>query len=88
MNNKLLIECGDHSYAPWSIVCVHLIDGTSREWKLIEVDDGREVDGDWVCPDCHEKHMAGNDDINFLRPICMHCVRTIRKKWNIHEYNP
>ena len=26
-----LILCGDHQYAPWSIVCIHLTSGKSTE---------------------------------------------------------
>ncbi len=84
-NNINLIQCADDGWAPWSIVCIHLIEGTSKEWVHIKLreDDLREVDGDWVCPDCYEN--IENPNIDDLRPICMHCVRKLKKKHSIKE---
>lgn len=36
-----LIQCGDHKWAPWSIVCRHLIDGM-KEWNRVETDEGTD----------------------------------------------
>jgi hypothetical protein len=76
----LVILCGDHSYAPWAIVCIHLINDPSNQWCKIEVVDGREVDGDWVCPDCYDKHQAGDDPVDQLVPLCMHCVNHLKQQ--------
>lgn len=76
MTNSNLIQCGDHSYAPYSIVCVHLIAGTT-EWCPIP-SDHPEVDHDWLCPKCLEQFSdIGIDDI---RAVCIHCVRDLQKK--------
>ncbi len=76
-----LIQCGDHKFAPWSVVCIHLIEGTSKEWTPVQVEGGTEVENDWMCPDCVSKMEAGDTDmVPLLRPICIHCVRKLRRK--------
>ena len=77
-----LIQCGDHSYAPWALICVHLMKGTAKEWVAIEVDDGREVDNDYICPDCAGKvsMTPGEWDIENLRAVCIHCLRDIPER--------
>ena len=87
-----LIQCGDHLWAPYSIVCIHLLTGKSREWELIPIaeDDGREIDGDWLCPDCmnllDEISDTGRQytdhEMDNLRPVCIHCCRKLRKKFD------
>ena len=74
-----LIMCGDHKMAPWSIVCVHLVDGSSREWMPID-STFPEVDFDWVCPDCYS--TITEPDISRLKAICIHCVRYLRQKYD------
>lgn len=80
MPKQDLIKCGNHSYAPWHIVCIHLIEGTSDEWTLIPLaeDDPREVEGDWLCAECAEEHDAGIRSIDKIKAVCMHCVRKLR----------
>lgn len=73
MTNHQLIQCGGHGWAPWSIVCVHLVEGTSREWVAVP-SDFDEVDYDWFCPACDPE----NPDIEQLKAICIHCVRKLR----------
>ena len=77
-----LIRCGDHNYAPWSIVCCHLIDNTSDKWMPIN-SDAPEVDYDWVCPDCVQ-HMETSGDwpTHNLKCVCIHCVRYLRQKYD------
>lgn len=79
MAKEDLIRCGGHGFAPWHIVCVHLVEGTSKDWVAIPLrpDDGREVDSDWLCPDCADEYDAGIN-IDKLKPVCMHCVRKLR----------
>lgn len=73
-----LIRCGDHKLAPWSIVCIHLINGTSQEWTPVQQpNDSGEFD--WVCPDCDAKMDEGIVSmVPLLRPVCIHCVRKLR----------
>ena len=83
-NNHNLIRCGDHSWAPWSIVCVHLMNGTSRDWLPIN-SNHPEVDYDWVCPDCEpmlEKEKLSEEDMVKLACVCIHCVRYLRDKYD------
>ena len=77
MTTPLLIECGDHKMAPYSFLCGHLITGQSRHWCFVGVDDGREVAGDWICPKCFGLYRAGKLSGDELRPVCMHCVKSI-----------
>lgn len=74
-----LIQCGDHSWAPWSIVCVHLMEGTSHEWIPIP-SDFPEVDFDWACPACNPNDPETVFNLDNLRPVCIHCVRRYRRK--------
>jgi hypothetical protein len=78
-DNPNLILCRDHSYAPWHIVCVHLLNGESRRWKAGPkgVKDG-EVKLDWLCPRC----FADFPDVSVddLAAVCMLCARELRGK--------
>lgn len=75
--NPLVIECGDHSYAPYSFVCQHLIDTPVMDWHPVEVDDGREVEYDWVCAECLQKHESGVQ-LEEVIPVCINCVRRLK----------
>ncbi len=79
MSTPKVIDCDAHGLSPWSVVCVHLMDGESTDWRPIEVDDGREVESDWTCPECEAAHRSGRDDVSKLLPVCMHCARTARE---------
>ncbi len=74
-----LIQCGDHGYAPWSIVCVHLMEGESKEWLPID-SDNPEVDYDWCCPDCTplQNEELNEEHLDKLRAVCINCVRKLR----------
>jgi hypothetical protein len=73
--NTQLIQCGDHKWAPWSLVCVHLVNRESHEWCPVPNPDP-EVDHDWLCPQCFEKYP--DVDVEVVRCICIHCVRELR----------
>ena len=84
--NINLIQCGDHNWAPWSIVCIHLVNKESTEWIPIE-SNNPEVDYDWICPACDEfqqqyitEETSTDEVIKDLRPACIHCVRQLRKE--------
>ena len=76
-----LIQCADHQWAPWSVVCIHLCQGTSRQWEGLD-SNNPEVDHDWLCPACMKEHMADQDNLDHLRPVCIHCVRKLRKMYD------
>lgn len=80
MPNIELIQCGDHKWAPWSIVCTHLCTGQSREWVPVE-SSFKEVDYDWVCPECDAIMQAGGEPpLEVLHVVCIHCVRALRAR--------
>jgi hypothetical protein len=76
MAMKDLVLCGDHQWAPASVVCVHLARGESREWiKVLGVPG---CDDDWLCPACWDRiDEIGVDDVVTL---CMHCSRQLREE--------
>lgn len=78
MGMPLVIECGNNSFAPYSFVCQHLIDVPTVNWNPIEVSDGREVEYDWLCDECLDKHEIGNDLAEVIVPICTYCVRNLK----------
>ena len=86
MANHNLIQCADHKWAPWSIICTHLMDGSSRVWLPLE-SSLPEVDHDWMCPVCIEGHdeeaSADDSDTQHLHAICIHCVRSLRKRYDL-----
>jgi hypothetical protein len=86
--SDLLIQCSNDGWAPWAIVCTHLMDGESREWVPIDLseDDKREIDSDWLCPECAEK--LHEENIDNLRPVCIHCLRKIRKQYDPQYEEP
>lgn len=85
----LNIRCGNHEEAPWSIVCIHLVLGQNKEWMPVE-SDHPEVEFDWFCPSCKDDFKKGDPDLNLLRPICIHCVRHLRERYdaNFKEDEP
>lgn len=83
--NINLIKCSNDGWAPWSVVCVHLAFENGTEWIPLD-SNNPEVDHDWLCPECADI-MDGLDETDWpqdymdkLRPICIHCVREIRRK--------
>jgi len=74
----LVIECGDHSLAPYSFLCTHLIDKPNQLWVSMDVQDGREVENDFLCEECAERFAAGDELEEVLIPICINCVRNLK----------
>jgi uncharacterized protein YrzB (UPF0473 family) len=76
MNHKL-IRCGDHSLAPWSIVCKHVVSGEAQEAIPLPKDDGEEVMFDWVCAECSAliNEQGSEAYLDRLTCVCIHCVR-------------
>ena len=75
---KQLIQCADHKYAPWGLICVHLSDHTSTEWVRVPQEPGEEFENDWLCPACIKKFP--NLSINDLRAVCIHCIQKLREE--------
>ncbi len=78
MNVPLVIECHDGQYSPYSFVCQHLIDNPRQKWEGMEVEDGREVEYDWLCKECLNNFNRGDTLEDMLVPICIGCVRSLR----------
>jgi hypothetical protein len=75
--NVNLIPCGDHQYAPWCAICVHLAEGTSNQWVAIPNEQGNpDVLHDWVCPACAER--LPDLDAQDFKAVCIHCVRALQ----------
>ena len=75
-----VIRCEDHSCAPWAVTCIHIIEGTATDVVPIVLDEGTEVEADWLCPECVQKHFGDEWDkceIADLRAVCIHCLRQV-----------
>ena len=78
MAKNKLIKCADHKWAPWGIVCVHLVKGTSTEWLPMPQAPGSECENDWLCPACAAK--LPEPPVEDLKAICIHCIRKLRER--------
>jgi hypothetical protein len=79
-----LIQCGDHSFAPWAITCVHICDNTAADVVRVPQPEGSEVEADWLCTECFERHFGEGEkkgDITDLRAVCIHCLRKALKPY-------
>src|SRR5262245_52474406 len=75
----MLVECGDHGKAPGSLVCIHLVDGTSHDWYGVPTGDA-VTDGelDWLCGDCIRIEPAQQNMDHFV-VTCLHCVHELQE---------
>lgn len=88
MSSENLIQCADHQFAPWHIMCKHLfLPLPADQWVKIELrdDDGREVDGDWICKDCDARLQTPQDfeklmQADLLAAVCMHCCNDLKRQ--------
>ena len=76
----LVIECSDHSFAPYSFLCNHLIDNPKQFWVSMDVQDGREVENDYLCSECADSFEHGDELAEVLIPICINCTRQLRSQ--------
>ena len=76
----LVIECADHSFAPFSFLCNHLLENSNQNWVAMKVEDGREVENDWLCEECAQRFETGDELAEVLVPICIGCVRKMRNE--------
>lgn len=74
-----LIKCGDHSFAPWGTVCVHICEGTATDVGPVPQELGSETD--WLCNDCWREAFAGTLGVDDIRAVCIHCLRKIMKPY-------
>jgi hypothetical protein len=74
----LVIECANHKFSPYSFLCKHLIDSPKQKWVGMEVDDGREVEYDWLCEECFANHEQGDQLEDLIVPICIGCVEILK----------
>lgn len=72
-NYTKLIQCGDHSYAPWGVVCTHIIEGSASEIVQMNPDEGSN---DWLCTEC-----AKEMNIENMECVCIHCIRKFTNKY-------
>lgn len=81
-----LIKC-KHGMLPWSIVCIHLIHGESREWIQLPTDEPGSYD--WICPECDKRweQVVIKKQIDDLRPVCIVCVDELRARFD-RNYKP
>lgn len=78
------IQCGDHKWRRWSIVCIHLCEGISREWIALPNPDGPD---DYLCPECLKNwdwimSRTGEGYRTDIRPVCVMCIERIRVKFD------
>lgn len=78
------IKCGDHEMRRWAIVCIHLCEGTSREWISLHNSSEEDAPLDWLCPKCfaQRERIEEEVDITNLRPVCVMCVQRIRARFD------
>lgn len=74
-----LIQCANHSMAPYAFVCVHLIYGEAVEW-VPDLSAHAEIDYDWFCPACFKQWQDATLTYDKIRPVCMHCIRKNQAK--------
>jgi len=76
--NPNLIQCGDHKWAPWSVVCKCLADNADRkDWNPLH----SKIPGatyDWACDDCVQ--TLDKPDLDKLAAVCIHCVKRLRRR--------
>ena len=69
-----LIKCGDHKWAPMSIVCRHIIRGMADEYVRLPALPGEQ--DDFVCPACFALGPDGLEADDLLA-VCIHCARQL-----------
>jgi hypothetical protein len=76
-----LIQCGDHGWAPWSLVCVHLVDGAKARKRLrFVLSDANPIhpegNRDALCLTCFENgvfNKPAEELFDLVLPICLEC---------------
>lgn len=76
----LNIECHGGQFAPYSFLCHHLIDNPKQFWVSMDVQDGREVEHDYLCAECADAFEGGDQLAEVLIPICINCTRQLKSQ--------
>jgi hypothetical protein len=73
-----MVLCGDGMLAPAVVVCRHLAEGESNDWRQVpeEITEPQECH-DWVCPRCLADLLAV--PVEDLRCVCR--PRRARREW-------
>ena len=84
-----LVNCLKHGKTPYSFICKHLLKTPTQIWIPIELakDDNREVDHDYLCQKCDAEDLHSDDEkcVEFLKILCIHCVRRNKAVQNINH---
>lgn len=66
------ILCGDHQLAPWSVVSVHPVEGTSKEWVAVQIEPEHrshsDVEYGWLCRQCSSLEELSVENV---KAICI-----------------
>lgn len=79
-NRHKLMQCRKHGYAPWGVVCVHILTRTAEEAICYQADDGSRLVDYWFCPECFERYVGKganpkvSDADRDLVAACVHCL--------------
>jgi len=76
----LLIECHTGQLVPYSFICQHLMDNPQQVWVGMDVNDGREVEKDWICEECLNNFESGDTLEEVISPICIDCVKILKSE--------
>jgi hypothetical protein len=76
--SQKLIQCADHKWAPWSIVCGHLLQGKAKDWNAVPQEGSGEAMNDWLCSKCLKR--LPDVPVEDLHAICIHCVRKLQAR--------
>jgi len=68
-DNHNLIQCHDHSWRPWYVVCVHVMRGHSPVARFSKAS-ADEV-GECLCKECADREEP---DIEQLKACCDRCT--------------
>lgn len=82
--NKTLVKCGNHHMAPAGMICIHLADQTSTEWRSMiplfdPAEDSTQFENDWLCRECFDRCVATQSlpDLDDIRTVCIYCIRDL-----------
>lgn len=92
MNDNSMVKCGNHQMAPCGMVCVHLVNGTSGEWRSViplfnPAEDLTQFENDWLCSECFDRCVATRSlpDIDDIQTVCIHCIQDLKVRSQAHN---
>ena len=63
-----------HRHGEVIVVCKHLAEGTSHEWRPIIDQDNPKAHRDWICPGCGDKFASNSISMDDLVTLCVECA--------------